>query len=55
MEHLYKKPLSCICVAHESAQEALLDKLDEDYFQEAAKLRSTNYKLKVDDDFKVCI
>ncbi|XP_050432352.1 origin recognition complex subunit 3 [Adelges cooleyi] len=52
MEHLYKKPLSCICVAHKSAQESLLDKLDEDYFQEAAKLRSTNYKLKVNDDFK---
>jgi len=53
MEHFYLKPLNCICVAHESAQGALFDSLDKKTLQEITKLRSTNYKLKIDNNFKV--
>ncbi|KAL4122262.1 hypothetical protein QTP88_014629 [Uroleucon formosanum] len=52
MEHFYLKPLNCICVAHESAQEALFDSLDKKTLEEITKLRSTNYKLKIDNNFK---
>lgn len=53
LEHLYLKPLNCLCVAHESAQDALFDLLDEKTLEEITKLRSTNFKLKVDKDLKV--
>jgi hypothetical protein len=53
MEHLYLKPLNCICVAHESAQGDLFDSLDEETLKELTKLRSTNYKLKLDYNLKV--
>jgi len=46
---LYRKPLNCICVAHESAQEALFDSLDKQTLEEITKLHSTNFKLKADD------
>ncbi|XP_022179450.1 origin recognition complex subunit 3 isoform X1 [Myzus persicae] len=52
IEHFYLKPLNCICVAHESAQEALFDSLDKKTLEEITKLRSTNYKLKIDNNFK---
>ncbi|KAL5244172.1 hypothetical protein ACI65C_011582 [Semiaphis heraclei] len=52
MEHFYLKPLNCICVAHESAQGALFDTLDKKTLEEITKLRSTNYKLKIDNNFK---
>ncbi|XP_015372173.1 PREDICTED: origin recognition complex subunit 3 [Diuraphis noxia] len=52
MEHFYQKPLNCICVAHESAQGALFDSLDKKTLEEITKLRSTNYKLKIDNNFK---
>lgn len=52
MEHFYLKPLNCICVAHESAQGALFDSLDKKTLEEITKLRSTNYKYKIDDNFK---
>ncbi|VVC34496.1 Origin recognition complex, subunit 3 [Cinara cedri] len=52
IEHLYHKPLNCICVAHESAQSALFDLLDKNTLEEITKLRSTNYKLKVDKNLK---
>lgn len=53
IEHLYRKPLNCICVAHESAQGALFDSLDNKTLEEITKLRSTNYKLKMDKNLKV--
>ncbi|XP_001944167.2 origin recognition complex subunit 3 [Acyrthosiphon pisum] len=52
MEHFYLKPLNCICVAHESAQGALFDSLDKKTLEEITKLRSTNYKYKIDNNFK---
>lgn len=52
IEHFYRKPLNCICVAHESAQEALFNSLDKKTLEEITKLRSTNYKLKIDSNFK---
>lgn len=53
IEHLYLKPLNCICVVHESAQGALFDLLDKKALEKIIKLRSTNYKLKIDENLKV--
>lgn len=53
IEHLYLKPLNCLCVVHESAQGALFDSFDKKTLKEITKLRSTNYKLKIDENFKV--
>ncbi|XP_060840179.1 origin recognition complex subunit 3 [Rhopalosiphum padi] len=52
IEHFYCKPLNCICIAHESAQEALFDSLDKNALEEIIKLRSVDYKLKIDSNFK---
>lgn len=53
MEHLYLKPLNCLCVAHKSAQDKLFDSLDEITLEEMTRLHSTKYKLKVDENLKV--
>jgi len=53
MEHFYRKPLNCICVVHESAQEDLFNSLDKKTLEEITKLRSTKYRLKIDNNFKV--
>lgn len=54
IEHLYRKPLNCLCVSHESAQGILFDMLDKKTLEEITKLRSTNFKLKNDENLKVC-
>ncbi|XP_050542616.1 origin recognition complex subunit 3 isoform X2 [Daktulosphaira vitifoliae] len=52
IEHLYDKPFNCIVIAHSSAQKTLLNSLDENIFKDVVQLRSVNYKLKIDKDFK---